>query len=103
MSKQHFPDLIGTLPIFDGPFDAHKLAADGASVLFASYPAGTDIGVHTHPTRNIGIITEGELRLTKGGKESRYGVGEWYTVEANEKHAASFPVATSEIEFWFDV
>ena len=99
MSK--FPDLIRSLPDFEGPFDAHRLEADGCEVLFASYPAGTIIGAHTHPTRNVGVITEGELILTKGGEETRYGPGDWYHVDANEEHAAQFDIYTSEIEFWF--
>ncbi|MGI9203218.1 MAG: cupin domain-containing protein [Woeseiaceae bacterium] len=103
MSKPHFPDLIRALPDFAGPFDAHRLAAEGCEVLFASYPADTVIDTHTHPTRNVGIITQGELRLTKGQVETRYGPGDWYHVDANEEHAARFDVATSEIEFWFSV
>ncbi len=103
MSKPHFPDLIRDLPDFEGQFDAHRLAADGCEVLFASYPANTVIDTHTHPSRNVGVITEGELRLTKGGEETRYGPGDWYHVDANEEHAARFDVTTSEIEFWFTV
>jgi quercetin dioxygenase-like cupin family protein len=103
MSKPHFPGLIRNLAAFEGAFDAHQLTADGCAVLFASYPAGTSIDTHTHPTRNVGVITQGELRLTKGDQESRYGVGDWYAVEANEEHSASFSTETSEIEFWFDV
>lgn len=101
MPEPHFPDLIRALPDFDGPFDAHRLAADGCEVLFASYPAGTRIEPHTHPTRNVGVITEGELFLTVDGVESRYGVGDWYYLDAEQPHSARFEVATSEIEFWF--
>jgi quercetin dioxygenase-like cupin family protein len=101
MSKAHFPDLIRQLPDFDGPFDAHRLAADNCEVLFASYPAGTAIAAHAHSTRNVGVITEGELFLTVNGEESRYGVGDWYHLDANVEHAARFEVDTSEIEFWF--
>jgi len=103
MQNPHFPDLIRQLPDFEGPFDAHRLEASDCEVLFASYPAGTFIDTHTHTTRNVGVITEGELILTSGGSESRYGVGDWYHVDANEEHAARFDVATSEIEFWFTV
>jgi len=103
MQKPHFPDLIRQLPDFEGPFDAHRLQAHNCEVLFASYPAGTVIDTHTHPTRNVGVITEGELILTYEGKETRYGVGDWYHVDANAEHAARFDVATSEIEFWFSV
>jgi len=103
VSKPHFPGLIRDLPDFEGPFAAHRLVAEGCEVLFASYPAGTFIDTHTHPTRNVGVITEGELILTKGGKESRYGPGDWYDVDADEEHTARFDVSTSEIEFWFAV
>jgi len=102
MDRSHFPQLIRELPEFEGPFDAFRLAADGCQVLFASYPAGTNIEPHTHPTQNVGVITEGELRLVRNGREERYGPGEWYRLEPEEEHAARFDVATSEIEFWFD-
>jgi len=101
MSKPHFPDLIRDLPDFEGPFDAYRLAAENCEVLFASYPAGTAIEAHTHPTENVGVITEGELILIKGGDESRYGPGDWYHLDAGEEHAARFDVPTSEVEFWF--
>lgn len=101
MSRVHFPDLIRQLPDFPGPFDAHRLQADGCEVLFASYPAGTTIDAHTHPTRNVGVITEGELVLIVDGEETRYGVGDWYELKAEIEHAARFDVQTSEIEFWF--
>ncbi len=103
MSKAHFPDLIRQLPEFEGPFDAYQLNAKDCEVLFASYPAGTSIEPHTHPTRNVGVITEGELFLTVGGGESRYGPGDWYHINADEEHSARFDVDTSEIEFWFTV
>lgn len=101
MSKPHFPDLIRALPEFEGPFDAVRLAAENCKVLFASYPAGTVIEAHAHPSENVGVITEGELILTKGGEETRYGPGEWYHLDPEEGHAARFDVATSEVEFWF--
>ena len=101
MSQDHFPDLIRQLTDFEGPFDAHRLEACDCDVLFASYPAGTSIEPHVHPTRNCGVVTRGELFLTCNGKETRYGVGDWYTLDANEEHAARFEVDSSEIEFWF--
>ncbi len=101
MSQEHFPDLIRQLPEFAGPFDAYRLAAGDCDVLFASYPAGTEIEPHTHPTRNCGVITRGELCLTSAGRETRYRVGDWYTVDAGQEHSARFEVDTSEIEIWF--
>ena len=34
-TMSHFPSQLCNLPKFDGPFDAHKLVAEGCSVLFA--------------------------------------------------------------------
>lgn len=96
-----FPAQIRSLPKFDGPFDAFKLAGEGCDVLFASYPASTTIPMHTHATANVGIITCGELILLMDGIERRFGPGDWYHVAARAVHAARFEVATSEIEFWF--
>jgi len=97
----HFPTQLQSLPRFDGPFDAFKLEAKECDVLFASYPAGTVIPLHTHETDNVGVITQGELILTMNGQETRYKVGEWYHVPAQTSHAAQFDTTTSEIEFWF--
>ena len=97
----HFPELLRRLPKFEGPFDAFKLAARNCDVLFASYPADTTIPPHSHETENVGVITHGELILTLGGQETRYGPGDWYHVPAQAIHAARFEKETSEIEFWF--
>jgi quercetin dioxygenase-like cupin family protein len=97
----HFPKLLRSLPPFQGAFDAFKLEAKDCDVLFASYPKGTVIPLHTHETENVGVITQGELILTVDGKEQRYKVGDWYHVGARVQHAARFDVETSEIEFWF--
>ena len=101
MSQSHFPDRIRALPPFEGPFDAHRLAGEGCEVLFASYPAGTRIEPHAHPTENCGVITRGELVLVADGEERRYGPGDWYHLAAGQEHSARFEVETSEIEFWF--
>ncbi len=98
----HFPARIRSLPAFDGPFDAHRLVAPGCEVLFGSYPAGTRIEPHDHPTENVGVITKGELILATEQGEQRLGPGEWYQLRAGERHWARFEVDTAEIEFWFE-
>ena len=100
MLPHHFPARIRSLPAFDGPFDAFKLAAPKCDVLFASYPAGTRIEPHSHETENCGVITQGELILELNG-ERRYRAGDWYHVPAHSVHSARFEMDTSEIEFWF--
>ncbi|GAA0358423.1 hypothetical protein GCM10009092_23290 [Bowmanella denitrificans] len=97
-----YPDKIRQLELYDGRFDAYRLRAQGAEVLFASYQAGTQIPPHQHETDNYGVIIRGELILTMQGETRRFAVGDWYHVPANTEHAASFAVETDEIEFWFN-
>ena len=97
----NYPNKIKTLPLYDGRFDAYKLAAENCDVLFASYPAGTSIASHRHNTDNYGVITKGALNLTMGGETNIIKTGEWYHVAAGVEHAAEFTEETDEIEFWF--
>jgi quercetin dioxygenase-like cupin family protein len=97
-----FPRRIQMLPRFEGSFDARRLAAQGCDVLFASYPAGSSIEPHSHPTENVGVVTSGELIISTEAGERRLAPGEWYRLCPGERHWARFDVDTSEIEFWFD-
>lgn len=97
-----YPNRFKELPLFDGRFDAYKLSAQESDVLFANYPAGTNIPPHTHDTDNYGVITRGELILTMGDEITRHGPGDWYHVPAGAVHSAIFEVETDEIEFWFE-
>jgi quercetin dioxygenase-like cupin family protein len=99
----HYPDKFRSLPVYDGRFDAYKLAAEGADVLLASYKAGTQIPEHQHDTDNYGVIIRGELILTMNGQTTRHGCGDWYHVPAFVPHSAAFEQETDEIEFWFAV
>jgi quercetin dioxygenase-like cupin family protein len=101
LESRSFPARIRALPRFDGPFDAFRLRAEDCEVLFASYPAGTEIASHAHDTENCGVVTQGELILITNGSERRFGPGAWYRLAPGEVHAARFEVETSEIEFWF--
>ena len=97
-----FPARIRSLPVFDGPFEARRLTADGCEILFASYPAGSEVEPHTHPTENVGVVTRGELILCTDAGERHFRPGDWYHLRANERHWARFEVETAEVEFWFD-
>lgn len=97
-----FPEAIRQLPPFQCRFDAYQLAAEGCRVLFAVYPAGSDIEPHTHDTENWGVVTKGEMFLTVEGVEKSYKPGDWYHVPAHSEHAARCHCDTAQIEFWFD-
>ena len=97
----YFPEIIRRLPKFEGQFPANKLTAEGCDVLFGAYPAGTEIPAHSHDTENVGVITKGRLLLDMDGETREYGPGDWYRIPAGREHAARFPEATADIEFWF--
>lgn len=102
MKKILLPEKIQGLPKFSDRFDAFRLQAEGCSVLFAMYPAGTSIEPHKHDTDNHGVITRGCLYLSiEGEQEQAYGVGDWYHVSRDQVHSARFDEDTEEIEFWF--
>jgi quercetin dioxygenase-like cupin family protein len=101
MNKILFPKQLQELEPFSDRFDAFRLSADNCDVLFAMYPAGTEVEPHSHNTDNYGVITRGCLYLTIDGEETRYGVGDWYHVAEGVEHSARFTEDTEEIEFWF--
>jgi quercetin dioxygenase-like cupin family protein len=102
MKWSRFPERIKMLEPFSDRFDAFRLSADNCDVLFATYPAGSDIEPHSHDSDNWGVITKGEMIITMNGSEMTYGTGDWYHVPAGCRHAAKCFVETEEIEFWFD-
>ena len=51
-----FPEGIRALEPFSDRFEAFRLRAEGADVLFAVYSAGTSIEAHDHETENYGVI-----------------------------------------------
>lgn len=101
MGTTNFPKKFQTLEPFSSRFDAFRLPAENCDVLFATYPAGTEIEPHDHDTENWGVITKGVMFITMNGQEKAYGVGDWYHVPKGVTHAARCDELTEEIEFWF--
>lgn len=96
-----YPKRIQKLERYSERFEAFKLPAKDCDVLFAMYPAGSEIEPHQHGTENWGVITKGELILIMDGKEQRFATGQWYHIPRHAPHAARFEQETEEIEFWF--
>jgi quercetin dioxygenase-like cupin family protein len=103
MKWAEFPPRIRALEPYAGLFEAFRLKAEGCEVLFGTYPAGTRIAPHDHPTDNWGVITKGEMAIVIEGVERRYGPGDWYHVPAGTTHSAFCNGDTEEVEFWFSV
>jgi len=96
-----FPDKIQSLETFKCRFNAFKLPAEDCNVLFATYPAGSDIEPHQHDTANWGVVTHGLMYLTIDGEELTLKPGDWYSVPEDVVHSARCNIYTEMIEFWF--
>lgn len=106
MAEIDFPDKIKSLPkredkLYKSKDRAYYLETKGADIYFANYPAGFYIDFHTHPTHNIGVVTEGKFTLIMDGKETVISVGEWYDIPAKKRHAARIEEDITFVEFWF--
>jgi quercetin dioxygenase-like cupin family protein len=102
MKFASFPPKVRSLPPYAGRFEAFRLPATGCEILFAVYPAGTEIPPHAHDTDNCGVITKGEMIIMIDGAETHYVPGDWYVVPAGVVHSARCEMHTEEVEFWFD-
>lgn len=56
--------------------------------------------LHTHPTTNHVLVTEGTLHLTLDGVERPVPAGQWCVIPAGAEHAERFVEPTSVIVFW---
>ena len=101
MNHIEFPMAFQQMASISDRFNAFRLKPDSCEVLFAMYPANTQIEEHQHDTENYGVITKGRLRLIMDNEETCYKPGDWYHVPRNKPHAAIFDCDTEEIEFWF--
>lgn len=56
--------------------------------------------LHTHPSNNHVLVTEGRLFLTLEGREQIVHAGEWCYIPAHAEHAERFEEKTSVVVFW---
>lgn len=98
-----YPNRIRSLEAYQGRFNAFRLRAQGADVLFAGYASGELIPRHVHDTNNYGVVLKGRLLLDSQGERRTYTAGEWYELAAGTEHEAYFEADTEIIEFWFGV
>lgn len=101
MKLQTFPGRIRALEPISRRFDAFRLEAKDCEVLFASYPAGSDIEPHSHETENWGVVIKGAIVIVCEGRERLYRTGEWYHVPRQALHSAHCYIACETIELWF--
>jgi len=104
MSKSPFPKAITTLPqaaiAFTGVKGWLSQAKDHQLVFMDIAPIG-EVAPHAHGAQ-WGIIVDGEMELTSGGKKQIYRKGDRYFIPKGVVHSARFTTRTFVIDFFAD-
>ena len=97
-----FPDLIRGLPEADIPFAgirAWLLQGETSQLVFFDIGAGMEVPPHSHSAQ-WGIMVEGEMTLTIGGKPRVVHKGDWYYIPAGVEHFATFKTRCHVIDMF---
>jgi len=99
-----FPDFIRGLPEIAAPAPGIRgwlLQGGRTQAVFFDIEAGLRIPPHAHCAQ-WGLVVEGEMSLTIGGRTRRYRKGDWYAIAAGEEHAAEFHTRVNVIDVFDD-
>lgn len=104
MAKFSFPRTITSLPQADIAFKGVKgwlsQAKDHQLVFMDIAPIG-EVAPHAHGAQ-WGIVVNGEMKLTIGGKTRTYRKGDSYFIPKGRVHSARFNTRTFVIDFFAD-
>jgi quercetin dioxygenase-like cupin family protein len=104
MPKSPFPKSITTLPQANIAFKGVKgwlsQAKDHQLVFMDIAPIG-EVAPHAHGAQ-WGIVVDGEMELTIGGKKNVYRKGDSYFIPKGTVHSARFGRRTFVIDFFVD-
>lgn len=99
-----FPEIITQLPEADIPFEGVRgwlsQAADHQIVFFEIEAIG-EVAEHKHGAQ-WGIVFDGEMTLTIGGKTKTYRKGDSYFIPEGVPHSAVFKKKTYIMDFFSD-
>jgi quercetin dioxygenase-like cupin family protein len=88
--QDFFPDIITNLPEADIPIEglrSHLFQGKNQQVVFMSFEKDAEIAEHSHEAQ-WGVILDGEIELTIGGKEYKFTRGDTYFIPKGVKHSA---------------
>ncbi|MDA2914345.1 cupin domain-containing protein [Acidobacteriia bacterium AH_259_A11_L15] len=104
MADEFYPAEILALPEADIPFEGVRgrlLQGEKGSVVFFDIAPIGAVPAHAHGAQ-WGMVLEGEMELTLGGKTRTYRRGDRYYIPAGVEHSAHFKTRTFVIDFFAD-
>ncbi len=99
-----FPAIITELPRADLPLDGATgwvLQGPTRQAVFFRLEPGTEVPPHSHGAQ-WGIVIDGEIELTIGGKTRVYRKGDTYEIGAGQEHSARCPGGALVLDVFAD-
>ena len=97
-----FPPPIRHLPEADIPLEgvmAYLSQADAHQIIFMEFTKDVDLAEHSHAAQ-VGIVLEGKIDLTVGGRKQTYAKGDLYYIPAGVSHSARVYAGYADITFF---
>lgn len=97
-----FKGPIQTLPEADIPIDgirAYLSQAKTHQIIFMEFEKDVDLPEHAHEAQ-VGIVLEGLIELTVGGKTQRYEKGDRYYIPKGVRHSGKIFAGYADITFF---
>lgn len=102
MNADIFPEPIRRLPQADIPFDgitAYLSQAEGHQIIFMHFSQDVELPEHTHSAQ-WGLVLEGQITMTIGGKTRTYGRGERYFIPASVPHSGHIHAGYADMTYF---
>jgi len=99
-----YPEMIRGLPEIDIPLEGVRgwlLQGDKTQVCFFDIEPIAQVPPHSHCAQ-WGMVIEGEMELTIGGKANLYRKGDWYYIPEGVTHGATFPMRVQVMDIFDD-
>ena len=97
-----FPDPIKNLPKADIPLEgirAYLSQSDTHQIIFMEFTKDVQLPEHSHAAQ-IGIVLEGKIDLTIGGKKETYTKGDRYYIPEGALHSGKIYAGYADITFF---
>jgi quercetin dioxygenase-like cupin family protein len=97
-----FPEPIRTLPEADIPLEgitAYLSQSDTHQIIFMAFEKDVDLPEHSHAAQ-VGIVLEGRIDLTIGGRKRSYARGDRYYIPEGVPHSGKIHAGYADITFF---